>query len=275
VFVAASLTNAVKDNSSLRPFQETNDVKIQFNFGGSDTLYQQIYSGSPADVFMAADSKWLKQLNTNGLLHDDKYWNFTTNILVVILPPDNPRNIQSLLDLTQPSVRIAVAGWTVPVGKYTNITLTSIDKTWGNKNSSKYLGPEWQNYRNRVIANIITYETSVDQVVGKVLTGVVDAGFAYMSDATYLGQSKLKYLQIPSAVNVQAAYGIGVLKNSTQPDLAMKYVNFWLSQEGQSLLSKYGFGSTLSNTTTLLSVPHLEATRNNPQIFSRKPEAMA
>jgi molybdate transport system substrate-binding protein len=250
VFAAASLTHVIQDNRTLHAFEQQNNVKILFNLGGSDTLYQQIFSGSPADVFMAADSSWLQKLNQNGLLHNNQYWNFTSNILVVILPPDNPKSIKSLIDLVQPGVRIAVTGFTVPVGRYTNITLTQIDKTWGNPASSKYKGSQWERYRERVIANVVTYETNVEQVVGKVLTDTVDAGVAYASDATFLGQSKLKYLPIPADVNVQAAYSIGVLNESTHYDLAMKYVNFWISQDGQALLAKYGFGSTLPVMTT-------------------------
>jgi molybdate transport system substrate-binding protein len=249
VFAAASLVHVIEDNSTLQAFEQQNNVKALFNVGGSDMLYQQIYSGSPADVFMAADSSWLQKLNTNGLLQNNQYWNFTSNILVIILPPDNPANITSLLDLTNPGVKIAVTAWTVPVGKYTNITLTKIDKTWGNPASPNYKGSQWEKYRERVIANVITYETNVEQVVGKVLTDTVDAGVAYASDATFLGQSKLKYLPIPPDVNVQAKYGIGVLNESTHYDLAMKYVNFWISQDGQTLLAKYGFGSTLPSVT--------------------------
>ena len=257
VFAAASLTHAIQDNSTLQAFEEQNNVKILFNIGGSDTLYQQIYSGSPADIYMAADSAWLQKLNKNGLLYNNQYWNFTSNILVVILPQDNPANITSLLDLTKPGVKIAITAWTVPVGKYTNITLTKVDKTWGNPNSTAYKGPQWEKYRERFIANVITYETNVEQVVGKVLTDTVDAGVAYASDASFLGQSKLKYLAVPPDVNVQAKYGIGVLNESAHFDLAMKYVNFWLSQEGQALLAKYGFGSTLPNTSEI-GIPFLQ-----------------
>ena len=250
VFAAASLVHVIEDNRTMQAFEQQNNVKVLFNVGGSDTLYQQISLGSPADVFMAADSSWLQKLNTNGLLYNNQYWNFTSNILVIILPTDNPANITSLLDLTKPGVTIAVTAWTVPVGKYTNITLTKIDNTWGNPANPNYKGPQWEKYRERVISNVITYETNVEQVVGKVLTDTVDAGVAYVSDATFLGQSKLKYLPIPSDVNVQAKYGMGILNESTHYDIAMKYVNFWISQDGQALLVKYGFGSTLPSTTT-------------------------
>lgn len=260
VFTAASLTHVMQDNESLTGFEQNNNVKILLNLAGSDALYQQIYSGSPADVYMAADSTWLAKLNQNGLLYNNQYWNFTSNVLVVIVPLDNPKSIESLLDLAQPGVRIAVCAWTVPAGKYTNITLTKIDKTWGDEASSSYEGPEWMNYRDRIIANIITYETTVEHVVGKVLTGTVDAGFAYMSDAVFLGQSRMKYVQIPSDVNIQASYGIGVLKESSHHDLATKYVNFWLSEMGQGLLGKYGFGSTLAITLMLPGSLQLQVT---------------
>jgi molybdate transport system substrate-binding protein len=246
VFVAASLTTVVTENQPT--FEKGDNAKLIFNAAGSDTLYSQIISGSPADVFMAADFKWLNQLKSQGLLYDDKYWNFTTNYLVVMLPADNPKNITSLLDLVKPGVRIVISGWTVPAGKYTNSTLIKIDKTWGNPASPKYKGPEWENYKARFIQNIISYETSVEQVVGKVAMGNCDAGIAYISDATTAGGSKLQLLQIPAEVNTLGVYAIGIIKSSNQHDLATKYVNFWLSSEGQDLLHKFGFGGTPSTT---------------------------
>jgi len=248
VFVASSMNTIVTENKE--PFQTDNNARLLFNAGGSDAVYAQIVAGSPADVFMAADFKWLKQLKAGGLLYQDKYWNFTTNTLVVMLPSDNPKNITSLLDLVKPGVRIVIAGWTVPAGKYTNTTLNKIDSTWGNPTSSKYKGAQWENYKTRFIQNIISYETSVEQVVGKVVLGNCDAGVAYSSDAKTLGGSKLKQVQIPDEVNTLGVYAIGAIKASSHPDLAMKYVNFWLSNEGQALLTRYGFGQTLSMVTS-------------------------
>jgi molybdate transport system substrate-binding protein len=244
VFVAASMNDIVTER--IEPFQTDNNVKLLFNAGGSDGLYAQIVAGSPADVYMAADFKWLSQLKTMGLLYQEKYWNFTTNTLIVMLPSDNPKNITSLLDLVKPGVIIVVAGWTVPAGKYTNTTLNKIDSTWGNPRSPKYKGAQWEKYKARFIKNIISYETNVEQVVGKIVLGNCDAGVAYVSDAKTLGGSKLRYVQIPAEVNTLGVYAIGAIKASSDPDLAMKYVNFWLSNEGQALLTEYGFGQTLS-----------------------------
>ena len=105
-FAAASLVNVI--NASQPTFEKGNNAKLLVNLASSTTLYAQIVAGTPADVFMSADSSLLAKLNQQSLLYNDKYWNFTTNILVVILPPGNPQHITSLSDLTKPGIRIAV-----------------------------------------------------------------------------------------------------------------------------------------------------------------------
>ncbi len=239
VFAAASLANVVNDHKE--KFEKENDVKLRFNFGSSSSLYQQLFSGSPADVYLSADFKWTKKLNESELLYNNEYYNFTKNKLVLIMPEDNPKNISSLLDLTRPNVKVIIATPTSPIGKYTNITLTKIGETWGNEHSPKYRGAQWNNYHEEVIKNIISYEPTVSHVVSKVALGVCDAGFVYVSD-TKSQQSELKYLEIPDEVNTIGTYGIAVTISASKLSLATKYVEFWLSDEGQTLLANYGFG---------------------------------
>ncbi len=239
VFAAASLANVV--NAHKEEFEKENNVKLMFNFGSSSSLYQQLFSGAPADVYLSADFKWTKKLNESELLYNNEYYNFTKNKLIVILPEDNPKNISSLLDLTRPNVKIIIATPTSPIGKYTNITLSKIGEIWGDEHSPQYRGAQWTNYREEVIKNIISYEPTVSHVVSKVALGVCDAGFAYVSD-TKSQQSELKYLEVPDDVNTIGTYGIAVTDTTSRLSLATKYVEFWLSDEGQTLLANYGFG---------------------------------
>lgn len=243
VFVASSLVNAVQNAS--QAFEKANNCRLIINSGGSNSLYQQIIAGSSCDVFMSADFKWTSQLGDSGLLYSS-YKNFTTNALEVFLPEDNPRNISTLLDLINPGVKIVIADPSVPAGSYVNATLVKIDSTWGNLSSPQYLGPEWQNYRGRFLANVVSYETTVENVVGKVTLGLgtADAGIAFASDATYgikMG-AKLQYIQIPSVVNTKGTYGIAVVGSTAHPDLATKYMDFWLSGGGIEHLQSFGFG---------------------------------
>jgi molybdate transport system substrate-binding protein len=242
IFVATSLANVVRKHAQ-ETFERENNVRILINLGGSDTLYQQIACGSPADVYLAADFKWTTKLKTDGLLDNNQYWNFTTNQLIVILPADNPQNITNLLDLARPHTKIVVAAWTVPAGRYTNMTLTNIQKTWSNRSDPTYKGPQWEHYRDRVMNNIVSYEPTVTYVVTKVLMGVCDAGFAYITDVKFQGP-KLQYVEIPQSVNTIGTYGIAIIRNTGSRDLSVKYVQFWLSKEGQELLEDFGFGQS-------------------------------
>ncbi len=76
-------------------FEQANNCHLIVNSDSSSTLYTQITSGSPCDVFMSADTKWTKQLNTSGLLYNNNYVNFTTNSLEVIIAQGNPKDITS------------------------------------------------------------------------------------------------------------------------------------------------------------------------------------
>ena len=245
VFIASSLINIVSNMTN--EFSTKNNCKITLNSAGSNTLYQQINSGSPCDVFMAADYKWTKQLNASGRLYNNTYQNFTSNILEVLLPKDNTKNITSLLDLINPEVKIVVADPLVPAGSYTNTTLTKIDATWGNASSLQYQGAKWQNYRSKFLANVVSYETAVEGVVGKVSLdlGTADAGIAFVSDATYgvITGAQLHYIPIPSEVNTRGVYSIAVINGTSHFDLAQKFVDFWTSNQGETLMQTYGFGT--------------------------------
>jgi molybdate transport system substrate-binding protein len=244
VFMASSLINAVTNMTAT--FEQENNCHLIINSAGSNTLYQQITSGSPCDVYMAAAFKWTQQLDDADLLLGG-YENFTTNKLEVLLPGDNPQNITSLLDLVEPGVKIVVADDSVPVGSYTNKTVTKIDATWGNSSSPLYKGAEWDNFKQKFYDNVVSYEASVEDVVGKVALnlGTVDAGVAFVSDATYgaMAGSDFVYVEVPTEVNTIGTYGIAVTSSTTNTELAQKYMDFWLSTEGQDLLHTFGFGT--------------------------------
>ncbi|HEY4723781.1 MAG TPA: substrate-binding domain-containing protein, partial [Anaerolineae bacterium] len=52
---------------------------------------------------------------------------------------------------------------------------------------------------------------------------------------------KLTLLDIPDQYNVLAIYPIAALKSTPQADLAKAFVNDVLSDQGQSILKKWGF----------------------------------
>jgi molybdate transport system substrate-binding protein len=211
VFAAASLTNVLP----------AIDVRPRYGFAGSDTLALQIQQGAPADVFAAASPKYPELLYKQGLVQ--KPVQFATNTLVLILPASNPARIHTVDDLTKPGVKIVIGDPSVPVGSYTRTVL-------GNLGISA-----------AVLKNVVSQETDVRSVLGKVALGEADAGFVYLTDARSV-RGKVKVIALRESAQPHAVYEVAVVKRSSHLQAAYRYVTRLIRPAAQRELERYGFG---------------------------------
>jgi molybdate transport system substrate-binding protein len=229
VFTAASLTGAFSEIGPL--YEEMANTDVAFNFDGSQNLRTQIENGAYADVFASANTKQMNALKRDQLMNNSSIIIFTKNKLSLIVPKDNPARISNLTDLAKPGLKIIMGTKDVPVGDY---ALQIINRLG---NDSAY-GPD---YKARVMANIISQETTVNYVVTKVALGEADVGFAYVSDVTKDLASRVDKIDIPDEYNVIGEYPIGVLKDSKYPAKSQEFINLVTSEQGKAILEKYGF----------------------------------
>jgi molybdate transport system substrate-binding protein len=226
VFAAASLTDAFTEIG--KAFEAANPgVTVTFNFAGSQALRTQIEEGAPADVFASANTKEMDTLVEGGLVKQQAPQIFLTNKLVIILPAANPAKIETLEDLANPGIKLVLAAEEVPVGKYARQALDQMNGSFG------------ADFKDKALANVVSNEDNVKQVVAKVQLGEADAGLVYTSDA--IAAPELKTIEIPADLNVVAQYPIAPLLKSANPDLAAKFVEEVVSANGQAILQKWGF----------------------------------
>jgi molybdate transport system substrate-binding protein len=227
VFAAASLTDAFTEIGE--NFQTANPgVTVTFNFAGSQALRTQIEEGAPADIFASASGKEMDAAIEGKFIAEDAKQVFLTNKLVVILPANNPAGLETLEDLTKSGVKIVLAAEEVPVGNYARQALDLMNGSFG------------ADFKDKVLANVVSNEDNVKQVVSKVQLGEADAGIVYTSDA--VAAPELKSIEIPAELNVIAKYPIAPLVESENADLAQAFIDYVLSDEGQAILAKWGFG---------------------------------
>ncbi len=229
VFTAASLTGAFGEIGKL--YENETDIRVVFNFDGSQALRTQIENGAYADVFVSANNKQMNALKNIGLMNNSSASIFAHNKLALIVPRDNPAGIANLSDLAKPGLKMVIGTKDVPVGDY---ALQIINKLG---NDSAY-GPE---YKEKVLANIISQETNVNYVVTKIALGEADVGFAYVSDVTEELSSKIKKVEIPDEYNIIAEYPMGILEESRYPAEAEEFIDLVKSEQGRAILEKYGF----------------------------------
>jgi molybdate transport system substrate-binding protein len=241
VYAAASLTDAF--NQTGQAFGANNSgVTVAFNYAGSQVLATQIKQGATADVFASADQKNMKTVQDAGLMNNSSVVVFAENKLAIIVPTANPANVTSLADLAKPGVKLDIENSSVPAGNY---SLQMLAKA---SNNSTY----GSGFERSVLANVVSQETNVNDVVTKVALGQADAGLVYKSDVPAAYQSKVQVITIPDSVNVLAHYYIGVVSASSNAQQAQNFINFVTSPGGQAILSSYGFiiPSTAQNATT-------------------------
>ena len=229
VLAASSLTSSFKEIATAFVSQNPG-VTVALNFGGSQTLAEQIDQGAPADVFASASLKVMDAVIASDRVEKGTPVVFVKNKLVVILPISNVAVINSIGDLTKNGVKIIMADKAVPVGQY---ALEFLDKA----STESTLGP---GFKEAVLSNVVSYETDVRTVVSKVSLGEADAGIVYLTDQS-VAPGKLRAIEIPDTINISASYPIATISDSNQADLAKAFVAFVTSPAGQAILAKYGF----------------------------------
>ena len=204
------------------------DAAPKYSFGGSDTLAGQIRLGAPADVFAAANSSIPDKLYAQGFV--EKPVVFTTNKLVLVTPRSNPAGITSVFDLRKPGIKLIVGTPTVPVGSYTRTILKNLALA-------------------SVLSNVVSLETDVRSILGKVALGEADAGFVYITDAKTVGD-KVNVVRLPAWAQPPIRYEIAILKSTANRADVVAFINKVLAKAGQAKLRAAGFGAVKKGATT-------------------------
>jgi len=228
VFAAASLTDAFTEIAA--KFEIANPgVDVTLNFAGSQALRTQIEEGAPADVFASANTEQMDAVVASGFITQDAPQVFLINSLVVIVPEGNPAGVNNIEDLANPGLKLVIAAEEVPVGRYSREAINLMDARFGD------------NFKVKLLANVVSNEDNVRQVVAKVQLGEADAGIVYTSDV--IAAPELPTIAISTELNVIAKYPIATLTESADPELATAFVDYVLSSDGQAVLQRWGFGS--------------------------------
>ncbi|WP_440112303.1 molybdate ABC transporter substrate-binding protein [Paenibacillus sp. QZ-Y1] len=222
ISAAASLTDVMKEietNYELaHPY-----IELNFNFGASGALQQQIEQGAPADVFISAATKNMNALVEEKLIASDDQKNLLQNSLVAIIPADSKNEVTSEKDLTADSIKTVAIGIpeSVPAGTYAKEALTNA-KLWDQLESKLVQGKD------------------VRQVLQYVETGNADAGFVYKTDALTSNKVKIAF-DVDKNRYTPANYPVGIIEGTKHRTEAEQFYTYLQSPEVLDVFAKYGF----------------------------------
>ncbi|SMF84066.1 molybdate transport system substrate-binding protein [Paenibacillus uliginis N3/975] len=222
ISAAASMTDALMEIQKTYESKNQN-IKLNFNFGASGALQQQIEQGAPADLFLSAAVKNMTALVEKQLIDANQQANLLNNELVVVVPVDGKTPIENIADLTKPEVKNVAIGIpeSVPAGNYAKEALTNA-KLWDGLQAKSVQAKD------------------VRQVLQYVETGNADAGFVYKTDALTSDKVKVAFAVDPNTYDT-IQYPIGIIKATKNNKEAENFYTYLQSQEALDVFTKYGF----------------------------------
>ena len=244
VFIAASLNTVMTELAEMYN-EEHPEVTITYNPDSSGTLLTQIQEGYECDIFFSAAQKQMDDLEADGLMVEGTRANVVNNQVVVISLKDSGTKVTGLENLNE-AESIALAGGSVPVGRYTRQALVNLG-TLPETDDPASITTE------QVSEALGGVEISEQDNVSKVLTAVVEGscevGTTYYSD-TYGYEDDLDILQTVSYdLTGDVIYPIARVVNEEADDAqtaaAEDFLKFILSDEAKAVFESYYFDTNV------------------------------
>ena len=244
VFAAKSLNTVMEE--LIAEYNKTQpNVSIVGSYDSSGTLMTQIEEGAACDVFFSAAQKQMDQLEADGLVVEGTRHNVVNNQVVVITLKDSDTAVTGLENLNE-AKSIALAGGSVPVGKYTRQALMNLgilDKvddasTITTEQVSEALG-----------GIEISEQANVSKVLIAVTEGACEVGTTYYSD-TYGYEDQIKILQTVSYdLTGNVIYPICRVENKEADDAKKKAADDFLayvtSDDAKKIFDSYYFDTNV------------------------------
>ena len=244
VFIAASL-NTVMTDLVERYNEDHPDVKITYNADSSGTLLTQIQEGYECDIFFSAAQKQMDDLEADGLMVEGTRANVVNNQVVVVTLKDSGTAVTGLEDIGK-AESIALAGGSVPVGRYTRQAMVNLGMLPEADDVAAITTEEVSEALGGVE---ISEQDNVSKVLTAVVEGSCEVGTTYYSD-TYGYEDDLDILQTVSYdLTGNVIYPIARVINEEADDAqtaaAEDFLKFILSDEAKEVFDSYYFDTNV------------------------------
>ncbi len=244
VFIAASLNTVMTEIAELYNEDHPN-VKITYNADSSGTLLTQIQEGYECDIFFSAAQKQMDDLEADGLMVEGTRANVVNNQVVVVTLKDSGTSVTGLENLGD-AESIALAGGSVPVGRYTRQALVNLGILPETDDPASITTEEVSEALGGVE---ISEQDNVSKVLTAVAEGSCEVGTTYYSD-TYGYEDDLEILQTVSYdLTGDVIYPIARVVNEEADDAqnaaADDFLQFVLSDEAKAVFDSYYFDTNV------------------------------
>jgi molybdate transport system substrate-binding protein len=221
VAAAANLTDAFEEVA--KQFTAKTGVRVVNSFGSTADLTKQIENGGPFDLFAAADVEHVEELNRKGLIAPDSQSVYARGRLVVWTPAQGRVTISRVEDVAGEQVKmVAIAKPDLaPYGRASVEALKALNI--------------WPQVEPKVV-----YGTNVSNTRQYASSGNADVAFIPLS---LVKRGEGQYIEVDERLHQPIDQALAIVKASGKQDIARRFVNYVLGDEGQAILRQYGYSN--------------------------------
>jgi molybdenum ABC transporter molybdate-binding protein len=217
VYAGSMLRPAIEE--TIVAFERREGVRVSRVYNGCGILVSQMKSGQHPDAYFACDVEFMSQVKDLF----PKSIDVSQNELVILVPKGNPKNIQSLLDLTREKLRVGI-------GHEKQCAMG-----WITQKTFKESG-----IQTELMSNVTVQTPTGDMLVNQLRAGSLDAAVAYLSNAAgaadFLDAIEIVGLECSTAIQPWA-----VAPSSKNAKLADRLFQKITSVESQNVFTSEGF----------------------------------
>jgi molybdate transport system substrate-binding protein len=203
-------------------FSREHNVKVVTDYAGSEVLLSKISLTQKGDLYMPGDQHYVDQAAEKGMILSRRRACFF--VPTILVRKDNPKNIQTLRDLTKPGIKLglgddracAIGRKTKKIFAKNNIPFSEVEK------------------------NLKFKSLTVNELGLQIEAGSLDAVIVWDAIARYYPEHG-REVPIPVEQNVVSTVDIGVLKFTNNRELAEKFVEFVCSEPGRTVFQKHNY----------------------------------
>lgn len=209
-------------------YEEKTGTKVYLLFGGSGTLLSQIELSKRGDIYLPGSPDYIIKGKKKNLLIEGTEQIVAYLVLGIIVPADNPCQIENINDLTKPGIRIGIGNpETVCLGLY----------------AVEFL--EKNQLLEKILKNTVTFGGSCSKTANLAVLSKVDAIIGWRVFSKW-NPSKLKFVPFPSEIVPRISYiPVSIPVYARDRKLSDDFITFLLSEKGEAIYNKFGYLSSL------------------------------
>ncbi len=235
LMVFAGAASKPPTEEAAKAFEKKTGIKVDIVFGGSGYVLSQMILGKKGDIYFPGSSDYMERAKKKGVVYPE-----TEKYVVYLVPAinvqkGNPKNIRSLKDLIKPGIKIAIANPEgVCVGAY---AVEIIEKNLTAEEKAQFR------------KNLINYTESCEKTATAISLKMVDAVIGWRV-FHYWDPEKIETIPFKKSEISRIGYiPIAISKFTQNRELAQKFIDFLLSEEGKAIYRKYNYFMTSDEAT--------------------------